>query len=400
MKSRISTCLLALLVLVWVKGNHATNAQAPAMLDSLSLSFERSEKGVRYVYWIDESDQAIKRGDIESLVVEEVVAVSDTPRGLAVDEAGSKVYWTTAEGKIRRANLDGTEVETVTEGLCGIGSITDIVLDIEKNKIYWGNDSDCQVMLRRANLDGSEVENLLYGLFPPSSIVFDSTHQKLYWTSGAVLSATVDDTEWRWNIVVDDLEYTPGIAIDPDASMVYWTEYPGLIRRANLDGTDIVNVLTDLQTPFKLALDLQDKKIYWTERDAGKIRRSNFDGTEVEDVFTDLADPTDLVLISKKDVSTDIGSKRMLPDTYKLRQNHPNPFGLTTLITFDLHISSHVMVKVYDSIGREVATLAHGEYPAGTHSILWNASGISSGVYICKLKVENSSEYIMMVLQR
>lgn len=398
MSSRVSIYLLVLLALASMMGSNAANAQDRFTPDSLALDFRSSDKKVQYIYWIDQNDRAIKRGNIESLIVEEVISVSDKPLGLAVDEERNKLYWTTTEGKIMRANLDGSEIETLIEGLCGIGFLTDIVLDVEENKMYWGNDSDCQVMLRRANLDGSELENLLYGPFPPSGIALDSVHQRIYWTSGAILRSNLGGTEWE--IIIENLEYAPGIAIDYYDNKVYWTEHSGSIRRADLTGADIENVLTDLQTPFKLELDLQDGKIYWTERDAGKIRRANLDGTEIEDIFTDLADPTDLVLTFKGETSTGVGSRRELPKAYKLTQNYPNPFEYSTRITFDLSRSTPITLKLYDITGREIAILASKVYSAGTHSISWDSLGMPSGIYICRLQAGGFSDYITMVLQR
>ena len=73
------------------------------------------------------------------------------------------------------------------------------------------------------------------------------------------------------------------------------------------------------------------------------------------------------------------------PRTFSLLQNYPNPFNPSTTISFILPSKSFVSLKVFDMIGREVATLASGELSAGTYTRQWNASNMSSGIYFYRL---------------
>ncbi|NUN70321.1 MAG: SMP-30/gluconolactonase/LRE family protein [Bacteroidetes bacterium] len=74
-----------------------------------------------------------------------------------------------------------------------------------------------------------------------------------------------------------------------------------------------------------------------------------------------------------------------LPTVYALSQNYPNPFNPSTTIAFALPEASSVSLKVLDMLGREVATLVGGDLNAGYYSYDWNASGLSSGVYIYRI---------------
>ncbi len=67
---------------------------------------------------------------------------------------------------------------------------------------------------------------------------------------------------------------------------------------------------------------------------------------------------------------------------YSLSQNYPNPFNPTTTIKFGLPLDSKVVLNVYNTIGQKVATLENGELPVGNYSVNFNASNLSSGVYI------------------
>ena len=69
-----------------------------------------------------------------------------------------------------------------------------------------------------------------------------------------------------------------------------------------------------------------------------------------------------------------------IPTVYSLSQNYPNPFNPSTTITFGLPSQSFVSLKVFDLIGREIATLVHEELAAGYHSRHWNAESFSGGV--------------------
>ncbi len=85
--------------------------------------------------------------------------------------------------------------------------------------------------------------------------------------------------------------------------------------------------------------------------------------------------------------------KGLLPFTNKLLQNFPNPFNPETNIGYQLASNSFVTLKVYDILGREVATLVNQRQNAGDHSIMFNTSKYSSGVYFYRIQaIENSSK--------
>ncbi len=75
------------------------------------------------------------------------------------------------------------------------------------------------------------------------------------------------------------------------------------------------------------------------------------------------------------------------PVNYKLQQNYPNPFNPTTNIKFSIAKPGFVTLKVYDILGREVATLVNKELKAGNFSVIFNASNFASGTYIYHLTV-------------
>ncbi len=76
------------------------------------------------------------------------------------------------------------------------------------------------------------------------------------------------------------------------------------------------------------------------------------------------------------------------PQVYKLEQNFPNPFNPTTMIWYQLPLDSRVKIMVYDILGREVRTLVDEAKTAGYYNVQFDARGMASGTYFCRLVAE------------
>jgi hypothetical protein len=94
---------------------------------------------------------------------------------------------------------------------------------------------------------------------------------------------------------------------------------------------------------------------------------------------------------------------RSLPTSFSLGRNYPNPFNPTTRFDFALPRACEVEIKVYDVMGREIAVLARGYYPAGYHKIIWNGENsrgepAASGIYIYRMAAGDFIENRKMIL--
>ena len=83
---------------------------------------------------------------------------------------------------------------------------------------------------------------------------------------------------------------------------------------------------------------------------------------------------------------------------FNLAQNYPNPFNPTTEINYQLPEAGYVSLKIYDILGREVTTLVNEYKTEGSYDITFNASGFRSGIYICRLKVNDFESSKKMIL--
>ena len=204
------------------------------------------------MYWTDTYRSKIQRANLDGSNIEDVVTGLPEPRGIALDTAGEKMYWTdTYRSKIQRANLDGSNVEDIIT--VGLNSPYGIALDSAAGKIYWTNYGED--LIQRANLDGSNVEDIVRGLHIPMGIALDVAAGKIYWVDQGR-----DNRDGGLNI--------------------------GKIQRANLNGSNLEDLVGGLWAPHGIALDVESGKMYWTDLRSNKIQRANLDGSNVKDLIT------------------------------------------------------------------------------------------------------------------
>jgi polygalacturonase len=91
-------------------------------------------------------------------------------------------------------------------------------------------------------------------------------------------------------------------------------------------------------------------------------------------------------------------NEKLIFENFRLAQNYPNPFNPSTLITYQLQSDSKVTLKVYNTLGKEVATIVDERQMAGQHNVNFNASEMPSGVYYYKLQAGSFSETKKMLL--
>jgi len=89
-----------------------------------------------------------------------------------------------------------------------------------------------------------------------------------------------------------------------------------------------------------------------------------------------------------------------VPAVFALHQNFPNPFNPSSSIRFTVHASLFTTLKVFNTLGQEVATLVDEQKQAGTYAVQWNAANVPSGVYFYRLQSGTSFETKKLILLR
>jgi hypothetical protein len=102
---------------------------------------------------------------------------------------------------------------------------------------------------------------------------------------------------------------------------------------------------------------------------------------------------TDIGEITPTDVEDEV-----LPGSFTLHQNFPNPFNPTTTIRYDLGQATQVTLEVYDALGRRVATLVDGFVAAGEYTATFSAKDLASGLYLYRLTAGDQVTMKKMVL--
>lgn len=87
-----------------------------------------------------------------------------------------------------------------------------------------------------------------------------------------------------------------------------------------------------------------------------------------------------------------------LPTRFQLDQNYPNPFNPATTFRFGLPQASHAIISIYNALGQQVAVVTDGTFSAGWHTLQWNASGLSSGLYFYQIQAGTYQETRKMML--
>ena len=107
-----------------------------------------------------------------------------------------------------------------------------------------------------------------------------------------------------------------------------------------------------------------------------------------------------LVIAGRTDTTYSIVPNEIIAADFKLAQNFPNPFNPFTTIKFSIPEQCNVVLKIYDVLGKEVATLVNEEKPAGEYEVEFNASGLTSGIYFYKLQAGDYNRTRKMILLR
>lgn len=105
-----------------------------------------------------------------------------------------------------------------------------------------------------------------------------------------------------------------------------------------------------------------------------------------------------LTSIMAFEIALDIKDDSPVPQSFRLYQNHPNPFNPSTKISFTLPATGYLTLKVFDILGNHIQTLYDGIKESGTHTVDFHATTLAGGVYFCRMEAAGFSHTIKISL--
>ncbi len=249
--------------------------------------------GIRKLYWTEYGTGKIRRANLDGTGVEDVLSGRDRPYALAVDPLASKIYWVDGLRSIWRANFDGTQAQEVLTGPQGMRS--GLAIDPYGGKMYWtwGPGDISELGIRRANLDGSDLEAILTGE-GTEGLAVDPFEGKVYWmVNYKVKRSDLDGTDK--SVLFSGVQISSPMAIDLDLDngMAYWTAgsfntgsgWEGGVVRGKLDGTMSESLYTFSKSRYDIEVDPTGGKLYWSSS-SDRIMQSDLDGNNIR-IFLD-----------------------------------------------------------------------------------------------------------------
>ena len=247
------------------------------------------------MYWVSRADGKLHR--LVDEAVENLAPNVTGVTGIAVDTTNDLLYFGVQtgpnKGQIRRSNLNGRNVQTL-KTLTAVPR--GIALDGAGSTVYWTNSRG---RIQSIATEGSaQLTNLLQNLSNPSAITLSNGF--LYWAEplGRIRRVNLTAIQRGPQNIVTGLGEPLSLSIAK--GKIYWVERDadggGRLQRASLDGSNIQQLKTFASgAPVALAVDSSNNKIYWT-KGAGKIQRANLAGKFVKDIATGLVNPGDIAL--------------------------------------------------------------------------------------------------------
>lgn len=268
---------------------------------------------IRKMYWVEEgtSDNSgkIKKADLDGTNVKELITGLDYPSFLALDTKNNKMYWTNGENgitrKIQRADIDGSNVETILTGTQPYG----IAVDESADKIYWLDKDGGNNKIWKSDLSGDNSSVVFNPIGSDlRDILLDVEKQKIY------ISDTVTPALYKYSFNGDfdqniwALSYgSPRyIAEDTSYDRIYWTNNETsdtFISYCSKNGTGHTKIYNDILRgrTTAIAIDNPSRRIYWADPSDDAIFRGYFDESEdeVNLGISDLLIPKDIQIYRK-----------------------------------------------------------------------------------------------------
>lgn len=260
------------------------------------------------IYWLDILGNGVYSARADGSDAERIADALAAPDGIGVDDCTGTIYFSnmgsalgnSGRASVQRASWDGSGVETLVKPGSGVNTAKQLTLDLKHGHVYFCDREGAKVW--RMNLDGSELMAVVSGhdFTQLVGVAVDPDAGHLYFTDRnkpRLLRAGLELPAGQTAANRDDIETLVDggsrampidLALDLEARTLYWTDRQlGTVKRIGLempagddpaDRSDEVTVLDGLATPIGISLDVDGGKLYVTEA-GGAVHRAALDGS-------------------------------------------------------------------------------------------------------------------------
>ena len=225
----------------------------PSIKNATNLAVDTANGKLYWTTKINNRRGRIQRANLDGSNVQLIKNLTSVPQGIALDTANGKIYLTNSWGKLQRLNLDGSNFQPNL--VTGLKSPNHLALDIERGKAYWTEKTSRKTgKIRRANLDGTNVELVKNLTGVPRGLAVNSVNGKIYLTNswGKVQRLNLNGSNFQPNLIIG-LKSLGEVTVDVAKAKLYWAQ-KGRIRRADLNGENSQDIVTGLGGSVRVAL--------------------------------------------------------------------------------------------------------------------------------------------------
>jgi len=266
---------------------------------------------------------------------------------------------------------------------------------VDKNLVYWDPSlSDVVSTVVSNNVNGTtDWSSQMITMNERSQAMFDddATYPKL--TEGTWIKDVLP------NFANTDVLFTDQLAVLKEFSIATVdTTYSGSLTSWRQPGNDEASYYTYSDWPIPIDLSYDNSDLMTAA--IGGFPLGDLSWFPSQYTTWKAQEATELQTIHDALYSGTVAVEQIaaLPTQYDLGQNYPNPFNPTTVIDFTIPKAGNAILKVYNALGQEVATLVNGYKNAANYKVNFDASNLSSGVYFYTLKVNNFTQTKKMLL--
>jgi DNA-binding beta-propeller fold protein YncE len=377
------------------------------------------------LYWTDSQANTISRSDLDGSNAETLISASSdvhAPVDIQVDLQNDRIYWAnggdegSSNGSLGRAALDGTGAELI---LTARANPIGVALDVNGGKVYWAERGAGEVL--RADLDGSNEETIASGTFP-LGLSLDLVDDKVYWTvyqnestPGEIRRADLAGTSPE--TVRDDLDRPLGLAVNTDPPLpVELVAFTGRSDRSSVvltwsTASEQQNAGFAIQHAPKGSLagkqastgggDAGWTHVGWVEG-AGTTRSAQQYTFRVDGLRpgTHRFRLKQLDLDGTTTFSPEVEVSVRPPQGVTLSAPYPNPTQGMTRVDYDVPRDGLVEISVHDVLGRRVQTVVAQAQPAGQHTATIDTAQLPSGLYFVRLAAGSTVRHAKVSVAR